>query len=88
MTDRLAVADDDRRNPDRPDRRVSGPTRAIGGRRASDRIACPACGHASSRVLPHRPTIEQQMDDGFWRRRRCEKCHHRFNTRETAIDTQ
>ena len=41
---------------------------------------CPACGHNRSRVVS-----KYNHDTLIQRRRWCMKCHHKFNTQETAI---
>ena len=40
---------------------------------------CPHCGDWESRVVDTGPASDS---NGIYRRRECEKCHGRFNTRE------
>lgn len=45
--------------------------------------ACPDCGTYASQVLDSEPA-----QYGYrWRRRRCKKCHHRWNTLEVPQDS-
>jgi transcriptional regulator NrdR family protein len=62
---------------------------ARGGRRVTDKVACPNCGCLNSRVKPSRQTVEQQQTDGYWRLRECMICHKHYETEErvtAAVD--
>lgn len=70
---------DERRSAEHSDRRQD----PRGGRRMTDKLACPKCGCLQSVVLPKASqTIEEQMAGGWWRRRRCGNCNKVFGTQE------
>lgn len=74
---------------ERANERRGDPTR--GGRRLTDKIACPRCGCLQSTVMRARPTISIQVTtEGYWRRRECASCHQTFETDERvrAIDQE
>lgn len=60
--------------------------RRAGDRRraASDKLACPNCGHFQSSVLPHNMTPAEQLTEGYWRRRVCLRCRQVFATEESV----
>jgi len=51
-------------------------------RAASDKLACPHCGHFQSSVLPHTMTPTEQLTEGYWRRRVCLECRQVYATEE------
>lgn len=53
-------------------------------RAASDKLACPSCGHFQSSVLPHAMSPAEQMTEGYWRRRVCLQCRQVFATEESV----
>lgn len=53
-------------------------------RAASDKVACPNCGHLQSSVLPHNMTLAEQLTEGYWRRRVCLHCRDVFATEESV----
>jgi aspartate carbamoyltransferase regulatory subunit len=53
-----------------------------GGRRITDKVACPNCGCLQSKVQPARQTVEQQQTGGYWRVRACMICDAEFETEE------
>jgi transcriptional regulator NrdR family protein len=55
---------------------------ARGGRRPTDKIACPSCGCLQSSVEYIRQTLDKQQTGGFWRRRECGGCGKKFETEE------
>ena len=70
---------------DRAERMISYFVERRGGERrraASDKLACPNCGHFQSSVLPHMMTPAEQLTEGYWRRRVCLQCRHVFATEE------
>ena len=72
MADQRNPASPDRRLTDQPvetERRVSS-----SGRRKADKLACQRCGHLATTVLPHEPTVPEQLSGKYWRRRRCDRC--------------
>lgn len=71
--------DPDRRDPQKVDRREGLLLRRDAGRRATDKLTCPTCGDARSRVTDSRPTVRL---DGIFRRRECVACGKRFTTEE------
>ena len=73
------------RDLERAERRISYfVERRAGERRraASDKLACPHCGHFQSSVLPHSMTPAEQLTEGYWRRRVCLQCRGVFATEE------
>lgn len=69
------MAEDRRQQPDRR-------TDPRGGRRITDKVACPSCGCLQSSVIPRKPTVDQQQTGGYWRRRQCASCGKVFETEE------
>lgn len=66
------------------DRRVAGRRASgrVGGRRRTDKVACPGCGWLQSDVIQHEMTAAEQMTEGYWRRRVCARCRAVFPTIE------
>jgi hypothetical protein len=63
---------DDRRDPARSDRRTRLP-----------KLRCPICGlFALSHVIESLPN---EIDDHFWRRRRCDACGETYTTKEIVV---
>jgi transcriptional regulator NrdR family protein len=52
----------------------------MGGRNPSLGPACPNCGHPITGVI----TTARSGDGGFYRRRHCQQCDHRFHTAQLA----
>jgi hypothetical protein len=59
-----------------------------GGRRRTDKLACPSCGSLQSAVVPHHMTVAEQRTDGYWRRRACEACGQVFATVERLVNVE
>ena len=57
-------------------------------RRKADKIACPFCGWPQSTAISYHPNADEQVSDGWPRRRRCDnpECARRYPTKE-VIDT-
>lgn len=55
-----------------------------GGRRRADKVACPKCGSLQSAVVARHMNMQEQLTDGYWRRRMCGSCGTIFATVETV----
>lgn len=71
----LAAADEVLRRAER---------RRAGERRATEKVACPLCGHLRSLVVPYHMTVEDQQTGCYIRRRACSACGAVYETSESV----
>ena len=53
-------------------------------RRASEKVACPSCGHLRSLVVPYHQTAADQRSGAYVRRRACYHCTTVYETTESV----